>query len=66
MGWLRGGRDAKSAAKAALQRDVEVSPLSRYGRRAVARNGLLLGFAAVDKPEIQRGVRELAIALEAL
>ena len=29
------------------------------------REGLQLGFAAVDAQEIRRGVRELAIALEA-
>jgi hypothetical protein len=28
--------------------------------------GLQLGFAAVDVPEIRRGVRELATALEGL
>jgi hypothetical protein len=28
------------------------------------REGLQLGFAAVDSKEIRRGVRELAIALE--
>jgi len=44
---------------------VEVVPLSRYTRGRSAREGLELGFAAVDAREIRRGVRELAIALEA-
>jgi GntR family transcriptional regulator / MocR family aminotransferase len=43
---------------------VEVTPLSRYSRGRLARDGLQLGFAAVDVPEIRRGVRELARALE--
>jgi DNA-binding transcriptional MocR family regulator len=30
----------------------------------MAREGLQLGFAAVDVPEIQRGVEDLATALE--
>ena len=34
-------------------------------RRSLARDGLQLGFAAVDEAEIRRGVRELAVALGA-
>lgn len=59
-----GGIDGESAAKAAAAREVDVTPLSRYSRGAPAREGLQLGFAAVDAREIRRGVRELAIALE--
>jgi len=65
-GWLQGGIDGAVAAKAAAIREVEVTPLGRYGRGGVARGGLHLGFAAVDSREIRRGVRELAAALEAL
>jgi GntR family transcriptional regulator/MocR family aminotransferase len=64
VGWLRGGIDGEAAEKAAIERGVEVTPLSRYGRGPVAEDGLLLGFAAVDPQEIRRGVRELAAALE--
>jgi hypothetical protein len=39
-------------------------PLSRYSRGRIAREGLQLGFAAVEAREIRRGVQELAIALE--
>ena len=63
-GRLRAGIDGESAANAAAARDVEVVPLSRYSRRTLARDGLQLGFAAVDTQEIRRGVRELAAALE--
>ena len=63
-GWLRGGLNGESAARAAAKRDVEVTPLSRYSRGSAAREGLQLGFAAVDAKEIRRGVCELAIALE--
>lgn len=62
--WLREGFDGESVAKAAAARDVEVTPLSRYTRGALPRQGLQLGFAAVDAAEIRRGVRELAIVLE--
>lgn len=47
-------------------RDVEVTPLSRYSRGPLTRDGLQLGFAAVDEAEIRRGVRELAAALEGI
>ena len=64
VGWLRDGVDGESAARAAAARNVEVTPLSRYARGPMQREGLQLGFAAIDAKEIRRGVRELAIALE--
>jgi GntR family transcriptional regulator/MocR family aminotransferase len=64
VGWLCRGIDGQSATKAAAARDVEVIPLSRYTRGNVTREGLQLGFAAVDTREIRRGVQELAAALE--
>jgi GntR family transcriptional regulator/MocR family aminotransferase len=63
-GWLSGGINSELAAAAASKRDVEVTPLSRYSHGRMAREGLHLGFAAVDGKEIRRGVLELAIALE--
>lgn len=65
-GWLHGGIDAESAAAAAAKRNVEVTPLNRYGKGRIAREGLQLGFAALDEKEIRRGVRELAVALEGM
>jgi GntR family transcriptional regulator/MocR family aminotransferase len=64
VGWLCGGIDGESAARAAAARDVEVTPLSRSSRGPLERDGVQLGFAAVDEAEIRRGVRELAAALE--
>ena len=49
---------------AAAARGVEVTALSRYRQGAAVREGLQLGFAAVDSKEIRRGVRELTITLE--
>jgi GntR family transcriptional regulator / MocR family aminotransferase len=63
-GWLEPGIDDAAATRAAARRNVEVTPLSRYRRGRAGRNGLQLGFAAVAPPEIRRGVRELAAALE--
>jgi len=64
VGWLQGGISADLAARAAADREVEVVPLSRYAYGRTKRNGLVLGFAAVDGKELKRGVDELARALE--
>ena len=64
-GWLDDGLSADAATAAAAARGVEVTPLSRYNRTCGCREGLQLGFAALDPAEIRRGVRELAAALGA-
>ena len=62
--WLARGLDGASTAAAAARRGVETIAVSRYCREPIDREGLVLGFAAVDVREIRRGVRELAAALE--
>jgi GntR family transcriptional regulator / MocR family aminotransferase len=52
--------DAVAVAEAAAGSGIEVIPLSRYASRPLARDGLLLGFAAVDPAEIRRGIKRLA------
>ena len=64
VGWLRPGLDAARVAEEAAKREVEVTPLTEYGREPRLRRGLHLGFAAPDEAEIRRGVRELAAAIE--
>jgi GntR family transcriptional regulator / MocR family aminotransferase len=63
-GWLGSGIDAESAAVGCATRNVDVTPLNLYWRGRADREGLQMGFAALDAKEIRRGVRELAIALE--
>jgi GntR family transcriptional regulator / MocR family aminotransferase len=65
VGWLRGGIAGESAARAAVARNVEVVPLSRYTRGRAKQDGLQLGFAAMDTRELKRGVEQLALALKA-
>jgi GntR family transcriptional regulator/MocR family aminotransferase len=60
-----GGISGEVAAEAARVRDVEVVPLRRFYRGAMARDGLQLGFAAVSAREIRRRVDEIARAPEA-
>jgi len=64
VGWLKRGIGADRAAAAAAKYDVEVVPLGRYASGRLRREGLVLGFAAVDARELRRGVEQLALALE--
>jgi len=66
VGWLKKGIRAERAAKAAAMQNVEVTPIGRFARGQVRREGLQLGFAAVDASEIRRGVRELGLVLQGL
>jgi GntR family transcriptional regulator/MocR family aminotransferase len=63
-GYLRPGLTGEAVVRAAAERDVELLALSRYCRGRVEREGIKLGFAAVEPSEIRRGVRELAAILE--
>ena len=64
VGWLQGGIRAERAAQAASKYEVEVVPLSHYAYGRARRDGIVLGFAAVDARELRRGVEHLARALE--
>jgi GntR family transcriptional regulator/MocR family aminotransferase len=66
VGWLQGGIFAEQAAQAAARHEVEVVPLGRYAYGRARRDGIVLGFAAVDAQELRRGVEQLARALEKL
>jgi len=61
--WLTAGHDAARVQALAAKRQVEVTPLGPYVSGSLRRQGLHLGFAAVDAREIRRGVSELAAAL---
>lgn len=62
--WLTAGHDASRVEALAAERDVDVTALGRYTEGRAPRQGLHLGFAAVDVSEIRRGVRELASVLD--
>jgi GntR family transcriptional regulator/MocR family aminotransferase len=63
-GWLCDGLDAESASVAAAKCNVDTTPFGRYNYGKSVREGLQLGFAALDVREIRRGVHDLAISLE--
>jgi GntR family transcriptional regulator/MocR family aminotransferase len=73
VGWLSEGISGTDAAEASARHGVEVVPLSRYSRMSsycmwskagFDREGLQLGFAAIDEVQIRDGVKQLAMALE--
>jgi GntR family transcriptional regulator/MocR family aminotransferase len=66
VGWLAAGIAGDAAEQAARARNVEVVAMRHFHRAAMARDGLQLGFAAVNPREIRRGVDELARVLDRL
>lgn len=62
--FLPQGWDDALAARVANGAGMETRPLSAYRIEAPAPSGLLLGFAAFDPGQIERGVRALASVLQ--
>ena len=63
VGWLKRGVAAEAVARAAAERNVEVTPMRRYAFGRAPGNGIMLGFAAVEPKELRRGMEELARVL---
>jgi GntR family transcriptional regulator/MocR family aminotransferase len=57
--------DGPAVADAIEARDVVAPLLSSYSARSLDRDGLVLGYAAVDEEAIHRGVERLGEALDA-
>ena len=60
VGWLRPGVDAAEVARKAALRNIEVIPLGTFFGGDTVRQGLQLGFAAVEPRDIRRGLMGLA------
>lgn len=56
--------DDERASQAALEMGVEAPLLSRYAMTTLPRDGLMLGYAALNEQQIREGVRRLQRALE--
>ena len=63
IGWLAAGLTGEAVAAAAAAHSVEVIPLREFHAGAMPRDGLQLGFGAVNEREIRRGVHDLARAI---
>lgn len=65
IGCLHEGFSADKLVKAAAEKQVELKSLGRYYSREKPKNGIVLGFAAVEPRELRRGMEELAGLLRA-
>ena len=63
-GFLRNGMSSRQAEALAANHGIEAPGLDRFTLRRSPTEGLLLGFAAFDGPQIRRGIVALAAALE--
>ena len=63
IGWLAPGVRDTALARAALEQDVDVLPLSSFSSRPIA-PGLVLGYAGVCDRDIREGVARLAHAFD--
>jgi GntR family transcriptional regulator/MocR family aminotransferase len=66
IGWLPEGIDDVAAFHAAVEHDVEVTPLSHYYLGRCPRPGLVMGFTATPEAEVLPGVLRLLKALDSL
>jgi GntR family transcriptional regulator/MocR family aminotransferase len=65
IGWLPDNTDEIKAARLAAAHKVIVQPLSAYCVAARFASGVLLGYTALNAPEIIAGARRLAVAWSA-
>jgi GntR family transcriptional regulator/MocR family aminotransferase len=63
IGWVHKSIDADDAERAAAERGIDVTSLSRFAIERPIRNGLMLGIAMADERSLRRGVTELAAVL---
>lgn len=71
IGWLPTGMDDAAASRHVADYGIEATPLSFYYMGAssigrMERGGFVLGYACLDKPQIDLGLRKLATALQSL
>jgi GntR family transcriptional regulator/MocR family aminotransferase len=66
VGWLKNRIRSERVAAAAEREGVEVVPLNRYAFGRARKDGLILGFAAVEPRELRRGLERLAKAIKSV
>ena len=66
VGWLKNTMRSERVAAAAEREGVEVVPLNRYAFGRARKDGLILGFAAVEPHELRRGLDRLAKAINSV
>jgi GntR family transcriptional regulator / MocR family aminotransferase len=66
IGWLPAGLDEIALVRQASANDLNLVPVSTYSLEPLARQGLVLGYAAYSVPEIQDAVRRLAAVIRSV
>lgn len=66
VGWLNEGSDDLEIARRARENGVDCEPLAALSSGTSERPGLVLGYAAFDEKQIERGIRKLATVLNKL
>jgi GntR family transcriptional regulator / MocR family aminotransferase len=66
VGWLPPHVDGAAVAQQAAKYGVEVIPVAGFRREPMPREGLVLGYAAVNGQEIRDGVHRLALAIRSM
>ena len=66
VAWLPPDLDEAAVVEAAAAHGVAVAGVSPYRLTAGGEGGLIFGYATLDAPTIQRGIRHLAAALTEL
>jgi GntR family transcriptional regulator / MocR family aminotransferase len=66
VGWLPAGLDQVALVRQASANDLKLVPVSIYSLEPLARQGLVLGYAAYSVPEIQDAVRRLAAVMRSI
>jgi len=64
VGWLPPDVDDTRVSEAALQRGIDVAPVSAYCLGPCPRPGLVLGYGALTPRQIRDGMRRLAAAID--
>ena len=65
VGWLKRGVEEEMVAKCAKAAGVQLPLLSRFGRTALLRPGVVFGFASFREQQLRHAVRKLGRALRA-
>jgi GntR family transcriptional regulator / MocR family aminotransferase len=66
VGWLPNGMDDVILVKKATDFDLELTPISAFSIKPLARKGLLLGYGGYNGQEIKNGARRLGALLQSV
>ena len=63
VGWLPEGVSDKAISEKAAEQSLKLAPISAYAAKKLPRGGLILGYTAFEKNQINEGVKKLRAIL---